>query len=178
MYVFLFSYRENSEKILQSYQRCWVYQVIVFTALCLRFWLHTTLRLLWTHVLESTHQPCVLGLNVGLFTSESHSRLPSYASWACISDSLLRSLTPNWPTSFILLFRSRRISLTQLFVWSSRQNRQRGPSRYSNAGQKMRKIRSLLWPPIHEHRESHTHTSIYIYIYTRTLMLIMVPKRH
>ena len=37
--------------------------VIVFTALCLCSWLHTTLWLLWTHVLEPTDLPRVLGLN-------------------------------------------------------------------------------------------------------------------
>ena len=38
--------------------------VIVFTALCLCSLLHTTLRLLWTYVLDPTDQPRILGLNL------------------------------------------------------------------------------------------------------------------
>ena len=40
--------------------------VIVFTAPRLCSWLHTSLRLFWVHVLESTDQPRVLGLNFWL----------------------------------------------------------------------------------------------------------------
>ena len=129
--------------------------VIVFTALCLRSWLHTALRLLWTHVLELTDQPHVLGLNRLAPRSE-----------LCIFDSApeSRSQLTNVLRPFI---RSRRFLRLQLFVWSSHQSRQKGHSRHSDAGQKMPKIKSLLWPPIYEHtqRPTHIYLSIYLSIY-------------
>ena len=69
----------------------------IFTALYLHSSLHTALELFWTHILELTDQPCVLGLNC---------LAPHPGPWT--SDALLRSLIPNWPMSFVRFFWSRR----------------------------------------------------------------------
>ena len=71
-----------------------------------------------------------------------------------------------WLTLFIL-FRSRRFSQAQLFVWSSRPSRQRKKifwtlrRCFKDAGDK---IPSLATHP-RTHIETHTHNHIYIYIY-------------
>ena len=95
--------RELNENPTQQ-PKMLTYLVIVFKTLCLHTWLHTALRKLWTHVLEPTDQLCVMGLNIWLSTSKNHSWLSN----------VLRTC-----------FWSRRFTRAQLFVWSSRQNRQR-----------------------------------------------------
>ena len=88
-------------------------------------------------------------------------------------DWLLRGLTPNWLTLFILLFRSRRFSRGQLFVWPSRQSWQRKVfwtlrRCFKDAGDK---IPSLVTHPrthtkIHIHTPKCTHTHLCIDIPT------------
>ena len=78
----------------------------------------------------------------------------------------------NWPTSFVLFFQSRRFLQAQIFVWSSRQNRQRKVfytlrRRFKDAGY------NFAGNP--QHTETHPLTSIYLYIYTHTWMLNIVP---
>ena len=69
---YLWLSREFSENSTQL-PKVLTHLVIVFTARCLRSWLHTDLRLLWTHILELTDQPHVLALNFWYFAPEFHS---------------------------------------------------------------------------------------------------------
>ena len=86
-------------------------------------------------------------------------------NWPSAPDWLLQGLTPNWLTLFVLLFRSHRFSQAQLFVWSSRQSRQRVYFRHSSAASKMLEIRSPPWPPIHEPTQRYSHTHPYILLW-------------
>ena len=88
-------------------------------------------------------------------------RLTSPTSWAWISDFLLRSLTPDWPTSFVLssgLASSRGRS----YLCGLRAKIDKGrSSRHSGAASKMPEI--ILPATYNTHRSIHTyaHTSIY-----------------
>ena len=89
----------------------------------------------------------------------------------------LQSLTLDWLTLFIIRFRSRRFSRTQLFVWLSRQSGQKSPSRHTDAGQRCRRKDPFFgYPSPNTHRLIHIHPYIYIYIYT--FLLIIVPELH
>ena len=122
--------------------------VIVFTAPCLRSWLHIALRLLWTHVLELT------------LCSVFWAWLPGPTSWA-LNVWLSALESDSWLTKVLRpLFRSRRFSPAQLFVWSLRQNRH-SLALVKNAEDKI--------PSLVTHPRTHTGTQtymLYIYIYS------------
>ena len=148
--IYVYGHRENSAKALLSDQKCWL------------IWLLTSLLFVsWLHAPESHSQLTASLLQTNCFSAPD---------WP------LRGLTPNWLTLFIFLFRSHRFSWAQLFVRSSRQDKERSSGHFG-ATLKMPEISSSAWPPIHEHTErpTHTHSYIFIYIYIHTWMLIIVP---
>ena len=62
-----------SSHILHSYQKFWLISGHRLHYSVSSSWLHTTLKWLWTHILEPSDQPRVLDLNLRLSTWESHS---------------------------------------------------------------------------------------------------------
>ena len=141
-------YRENPAKIPLCYQRCWL------------IW--SSSSLLRVFVLDSIPPSHCSG-------PTSYSRLTSPVSWGWISKSLLQRLTPDWLTSFVLYSWFRRFSRIQLFVGSSCQNRQNGPSKHSDASQKCPRLDLFFSHPFtntHVNLLTHTYTHIYIYIYS------------
>ena len=138
-------YRENSAKILLSYQRCW---------------------LIWSSSLFLTLYRLPTALDRHLRNDWPVPRLG-----LVLSDSLLRSPTPNRqrPSSFLPpILPVSQVHVAQLFVWSLLHNRQtKETSQTLWRRSKILKIRSLLVLPIHEHthRPTHIHPYVYVYIY-------------
>ena len=104
-----------------------------------------------------------------------------FCCWPGLSapDWPLRGLTPNWlilcfRLTDVLhpLFRARMFSRAQLFMWSSRQNRQKKKKkvfwtlqcRFKDIGDKIPSLATYL----RTHTQTHTNKSIYIYIYIYT----------
>ena len=116
--LYWWSDHENSVKILNSYQNCWfIWSSSPHNVPFLASLLH------------------VLGMTASLSIQASIASAPHHGFW--MSDSLLRSLTPNWLTTFVLSScLTHRFMWAQLFMWSSHQNRQRGPSRHSDTRQR------------------------------------------
>ena len=83
--------------------------------------------------------------------------------------------TPIRPMPFVRFapyFRSRWFTQAQLFVWPSRQNRQRNISQTIWCSSKMQKIKFLTLAASY-----NASTRVYIYIYIYTRMYIIVPDR-
>ena len=106
-------------------------------------------------------------------------------NWLSAPDWPLRGLLPNWLTlcsglTNVLrpLFRSRRFSRAQLFVWSSRQNRLRKVvwtfwRRFNDAWDKIPSTAINPWTHTKTHSYTSTYIYIYIYIYIYTWILII-----
>ena len=110
-FVYICLANAKTAKIRHSYRKCW----------------------------PSSSLLCILTPFPGVSLPTDHFRVSLRTNWPSAPEWSLRGLTPNWLTLFILLFRSRRFSWAQLFEWSSRQSRQRGPSKHSDAGQGYRR---------------------------------------
>ena len=92
--------------------------------------------------------------------------LSEWLLWSLTPNWLLQNLTPEVLTSFVLPFRSHRFLRAQLFVWFSRQNRQRKVvytllCRFKDVGDKIPSLINHPWT----HGETHTYLSIYLSIY-------------
>ena len=120
----------NKETDKRGTAKRWNVNLVLFNILCVRMSIaRTQPPKMLAHLWSSSLLLCFFILDSKLPLTALDPRLradwPASSLGLWISDSLPLSLSPNWQTASVLLFRPCRFSSAQLFVWPLRQNRQR-----------------------------------------------------